>query len=110
MSECIFCKIASGEVPSEKLYEDDDLFVIRDINPLAPVHLLVIPKKHIPTLLDLTDEDMPLMEKIVKVAREMAKKEGVAERGFKFVINVNEEGGQRVFHLHCHILGGKKFD
>lgn len=110
MSDCIFCKIASGEIPATKIYEDEDLIAIRDIKPLAPVHILIIPKKHIPTLLDLNEADMPILIKITKVANELAKKEGVAERGFRLVINVNEEGGQKIFHLHVHLLGGKHFD
>lgn len=110
MSDCIFCKIASGELSATKIYEDEDLLAIRDIKPLAPVHILIIPKKHIPTLLDLTESDMPIFAKIAKVANELAKKEGVAERGFRVMINVNEEGGQKIFHLHAHLLGGKHFD
>jgi len=110
MSDCIFCKLASGEIPAAKLYEDSDLIAIRDVKPLAPVHILIITKKHIPTLLDLTEADMPIISKIIKVANELAKKEGVAEPGFRVVINVNEEGGQKIFHLHVHLLGGMHFD
>lgn len=110
MSDCVFCKIIAGEIPSSKLYEDDELIAIRDINPLAPVHILLIPKKHVPTLMDLTESDMPILMKIAKVANELAKKEGLAERGFRIMINVKEEGGQKIFHLHVHLLGGKRFD
>ena len=105
--DCIFCKIAKGEIPSEKLYEDDDLFVIKDINPMMPVHLLIIPHDHVPTLNDLPKEKADIVGKVFMAAREMAKRNGIAEDGYRVLHNVNEWGGQRVFHMHFHLLGGK---
>lgn len=110
MEDCIFCKIASGEIPAEKLYEDDEIFVIKDIAPLTPVHLLVIPKKHVPTLLDLEEPDAELIGKVFLIARKVAHEAGVAEQGFRVVHNVNDWGGQKVFHMHFHVLGGVKLD
>ena len=104
--DCVFCKIASGEVESEKLHETDEVYVIKDMSPQAPVHLLIIPRKHYPTLLDI-DDDAVLAE-MLKTAQIMAKKFGVAETGFRTVINTNDEGGQIVFHLHMHLIGGKE--
>jgi histidine triad (HIT) family protein len=110
VEDCIFCKIANGEIPAEKLYEDDEIFVIKDINPLTPVHLLVIPKKHVPTLLDLEEPDAGLVGKVFLIARKVAQEAGVAEQGFRVVHNVNDWGGQKVFHMHFHVLGGVKLD
>jgi len=107
--ECIFCKIDRGEIPSEKLYEDDKVFVIADINPAAPVHLLIIPHEHTPTLLDLEDDQHDIIGHVFKVAAKLAKQKQVAEQGFKVLHNVNHWGGQRVFHIHFHLLGGRKF-
>jgi histidine triad (HIT) family protein len=99
--------MASGEMPVDKLHDDDHLFAIRDINPRAPVHFMVIPKEHIPTLAELTDGQAPLLYRMVAVAREIAAEEGIAERGYRVVINCGREGGQAVFHLHMHVLGGR---
>ncbi len=107
--DCIFCKISRGEIPSEKLYEDDKVFAINDINPMTPVHVLIIPHVHVPTLLDMTDDQFDLIGHVFSVARKIAKEKGIAEQGFKVLHNVNDWGGQRVFHVHFHVLGGKKW-
>ena len=107
MSECIFCKIAEGGIPAEVVYEDDDLVAFRDLNPQAPTHVLVIPRKHIPTTNDLTDEDARLMGKLVLAARDIAQQEGIAEAGYRTVLNCNAAAGQTVFHIHLHLLGGR---
>lgn len=113
---CVFCKIVKNELPSTKLYEDDDVIVIKDINPIAPIHLLVIPKKHILSMMELDDEK--LLSKIFKVIKEIAERndieteilkgETLAKRGFRVITNIGEDGGQAVKHLHFHILGGTK--
>jgi len=106
---CIFCKIATGEIPAKKMYEDERVFAIADINPRAPVHLLVIPREHVPTLLDLPDRSFDLIGHVFQVMRKLAVEQGVAEQGFRLVHNVNDWGGQKVLHLHFHLLAGKKF-
>lgn len=106
--DCIFCKIVNGEIPSNKVYEDDSVLAFRDIAPAAPVHILVIPKKHIESAVALTDEDNALIAHIFKVIRTVAENEGL-DNGFRLVSNVGEDGGQSVKHLHFHILGKKKY-
>lgn len=106
MKDCIFCQIAEGKVPSKKVFEDDDVVVIEDLYPVAPVHLLIIPKKHIPTLVDITADDQALLGKIMLVAKQMADKTGISEKGFKAVFNVKQWGGQSIYHIHLHIVGG----
>ena len=108
MEDCIFCKIIKKEIPSNIVYEDVEIIAFRDINPVAPVHILVIPKKHIESLLDLKEEDELLVGKIYSVINKIAKQEQIAEKGFRVVVNCGEDGGQEVKHLHYHILGGKK--
>ena len=108
MADCIFCKIIAGEAPSDIRYRDENLIAFPDINPLAPVHLLIIPKKHIPSLLELTDEDAFLVGEMARVAKLLAGREGIAERGYRLVINCGREGGQGVAHLHMHLLGGRQ--
>lgn len=108
MEDCIFCKIVKGTIPSSKVYEDAEVVAFDDIHPMAPVHVIVIPKKHIPTLLDVTAENMNAVNAMVAAAREVARIKGIDKRGFRTVINCNEEGGQVIFHLHMHVLGGKK--
>jgi histidine triad (HIT) family protein len=108
MEDCIFCKIINGTIPSSKVYEDAEVVAFDDIHPMAPVHVIVIPKKHIPTLLDVTAENMNAVNDMVAAAREVARIKGIDKRGFRTVINCNEEGGQVIFHLHMHVLGGKK--
>jgi len=106
MSDCLFCKIIEGSIPSDKVYEDNDVFAFRDIQPKAPTHVLVIPKIHIPTLADTKDPALlgNLMDKVNHIANDILN----LEAGYRIVINVREGGGQEVFHLHVHILGGKK--
>ena len=104
---CLFCKIIAGEIPSKKLYEDKEMLVFYDINPAAPVHFLVIPKKHINNLLELEKEDSFLLGRLLHKAQEIAKLEGCEEKGGRFVINAKSDGGQTVDHLHIHFLGGR---
>ena len=104
---CIFCKIVNGEIPSNKVYEDESVLAFNDINPAAPVHILVIPKKHIESAVALTDEDDELIAHIFQVIKLIAKEQGL-DNGFRLVSNIGEDGGQTVKHLHFHILGGKK--
>jgi histidine triad (HIT) family protein len=108
MSDCLFCKIVAGDIPSTKVYEDEDLFAFEDINPKAPVHVLVIPKKHIPTLNEVTPEDGPMVGRMIQVAAQIARERGTAEQGYRTVFNVNSGGGQLVYHIHLHLLGGKQ--
>ena len=108
MEECIFCKIASGEIPSSKVYETENVLAFDDINPMAPVHVIIIPKAHIPTLLDVTPGKMDVLVAMFLAAREVAKIKGIDKKGFRTVVNCNEEGGQVIFHLHMHVLGGEK--
>ena len=105
--DCLFCRIARDEIPSKKLYEDDDVLAFADINPQAPTHFLVIPRKHIPTMNDLQAEDEILVGKLHRVAAQLIQERGLAERGWRAVTNCNEEAGQTVFHLHLHVLGGR---
>jgi histidine triad (HIT) family protein len=106
--ECIFCQIVAGKIPSDVLYQDEEVIAFRDINPQAPKHLLIIPKKHIPSLAQLSEEDLPLMGHVVNIANQLAKREGIAETGYRLVINCGREGGQLVPHLHLHLLGGRR--
>ena len=106
--ECIFCQIVAGKVPSEILYRDEEVIAFRDINPQAPTHLIIIPQKHIPSLAHLTEEQLPLIERMVNIANQLAKKEGISESGYRLVINCGEQGGQLVPHLHMHLLGGRQ--
>ena len=108
MDDCIFCKIVKKEIPSSIVYEDEEMMAFRDINPVAPVHILVIPKKHIESLIYLNKEDEGLVGRIYTTINKIAKQEGVAENGFRVVVNCGEDGGQEVKHLHFHIIGGKK--
>ena len=112
MSDCIFCKIIQGEIPGEKIYEDDEMIAFNDIRPMAPVHFLVIPKKHIPSLMHLEAEDIALMGRLMNKAQELAKETGPGRKdcgstGARFVINSGRDAGQTVDHLHIHVLGGR---
>ena len=107
MSDCIFCKIIKGEIPCKKIHEDDEMLAFADINPMAPVHLLVIPKKHIPSLLDMEVHDAGLTGRLMHKAQELAKQQGCGENGARFVINAKHDAGQTVDHLHIHVLGGR---
>jgi len=107
-NDCLFCRMATGEVPVEKLHDDDLCFAIRDINPRAPVHAMVIPKEHIPTARDLTEAHGPLLARLHAVATRVANAEGLSERGYRLAINVGDDGGQTIYHLHMHVLGGRR--
>ncbi|SFS86181.1 histidine triad nucleotide-binding protein [Paenibacillus sp. BC26] len=106
--DCIFCKIIEGAIPSNKVFENERVLAFHDIQPQAPVHTLIIPKKHIPTMNDVTEEDDAVMAELFAVARQLAKELGVAETGYRLVNNCNGDSGQIVFHLHLHLLGGEK--
>jgi len=107
VSDCLFCKIIAGEIPATICYEDDQLVVFEDIEPQAPHHLLIVPKKHIRTTLDLEPIDSDLIGHIFRVAADLAHNLGFADKGFRIVNNCNEEGGQAVWHIHFHLLGGR---
>lgn len=108
MEDCIFCKIIKREVPSEIVYEDNEIIAFKDIQPAAPIHILVIPKKHIPSLAHLETEDEVLIGKIYTVINKVAQDKGVKEKGFRVIVNCGEDGGQEVGHLHFHLLAGTK--
>ena len=110
MDDCVFCKIIKGEIPSEKVYEDDEIFAFKDINPVAPIHILVIPKKHIETLLEVTEEDSKLIAKIYMAINKIAKDLGIEKDGFRVVANCGRDSGQEVMHIHFHMLAGKKLE
>ncbi|MFU0842233.1 MAG: hypothetical protein ACFWTZ_06440 [Burkholderia sp.] len=105
LDDCLFCRIARGEIPSAKVYEDDEVLAFRDIHPKAPVHFLIIPKKHIQSLAQIEPEDAPLLGKMLALTRQLAQQEG-AKNGYRVVINTGRDGGQEVNHLHIHVLGG----
>ena len=107
MTNCLFCRIVQKEIPASVVYEDDDLVVFNDINPQAPLHALVIPKRHIASLNELTDQDDALVGKLVRRAASIAKQHGYSDRGFRTVFNTNAEAGQTVFHIHLHLLAGR---
>ena len=108
MTNCIFCKIAAGEIPTTILYQDEHVLAFNDLSPQAPQHILMIPRKHIPTLNDLTPEDNLLMGKLTLTAQHLAKELGIADAGYRLVMNCNADGGQAVFHIHMHLLGGRQ--
>lgn len=107
MSDCLFCKIINGDIPSDKVYEDDNVLGFNDIGPQAPHHVLFIPKKHISTVNELDDGDAALVGKLVLAAKQHAGKLGVAEEGYRLVMNTNASAGQTVFHIHLHMLAGR---
>lgn len=107
MTDCIFCKIAKKELPATIIYEDDDIIAFDDIHPKAPFHKLIIPRQHIPTLNDVKAKDMNVLSKMMQTAQELAKNLGIAEEGYRVLMNVNHGGGQVVFHIHLHLLGGR---
>jgi histidine triad (HIT) family protein len=116
LDNCIFCKIASGAIPSKRVYEDDDLIAFHDINPAAPVHLLLVPREHIPTLADCTEKHQSLLGKMQLLASKLAQEHGVGYEntadglagGFKTLFNTGPDGGQEVYHLHLHVMGGPR--
>ncbi|MCK5696329.1 MAG: histidine triad nucleotide-binding protein [Desulfobacula sp.] len=105
-SDCLFCKIVNREVPTRFLYEDDDYVVFRDIKPAAPVHLLLVPKRHIRSINDLQKEDETIFSGLFMLAKDMAKEQGVNASGYKLLFNVEKGGGQVIFHIHLHLIGG----
>ncbi len=108
-NDTIFGKIIRGEIPSEKVYEDDDVLAFKDVNPAAPVHILVIPKKHIVNAFDAGEEDAQLLGKLMLTAAQVAREQGLEDDGFRLVVNNGAAVGQSVFHLHVHVLGGRAF-
>jgi len=108
MNACLFCKISAKKIPAKIIYEDSEAVAFEDINPQAPVHVLIIPKKHISTTLDITEEDNPLIGHLFRVAGKIAEERGIAERGFRLIMNTNPEAGQSVYHIHLHLLGGRQ--
>ena len=106
--DCIFCQIASGKIPGDIVYEDQEIIAFRDIKPKAPVHLIIIPRKHIPSLDQLNESDSALVGRMVAVGNKLAKDEGVAQKGYRLAVNCGKEGGQLVPHLHIHLLGGRQ--
>jgi len=109
MSDCLFCKIAAKQLPAKLVHEDPDTVAFEDTNPQAPTHVLVVPRKHVATLNDLGPEDEAVIGRLHRVAAQLAKERGFAERGWRAVMNCNREAGQTVFHLHLHLLGGRTF-
>ena len=108
MDNCLFCKIIKGDIPSSKVYEDDYCYAFRDIAPQAPVHVLVVPKKHIENIGALTEEDVEIVGKIQIAIGKITKQEGILESGFRVISNCGKDAAQTVFHLHYHVLGGKE--
>lgn len=105
---CLFCKIAQGEIPATVVFEDNDVMAFRDIRPQAPTHLLVIPKRHIATINDTADSDAELLGNMVLRAKKLAESEGFSDIGYRLVFNINSGGGQEVYHIHLHLLGGRQ--
>ncbi|HQL01699.1 MAG TPA: histidine triad nucleotide-binding protein [Smithellaceae bacterium] len=110
MSDCIFCKIVKGDIPCTKVYEDEAILAFEDIHPLAPVHVVIIPKTHVATLMDIDAAGSDIASQLMAAAQNVAKLKKVEKQGFRTVINCNADGGQVVFHLHMHLLGGRKLD
>ncbi len=109
MADCLFCKIIEGKIPSKKVYEDEEVVAFDDIQPQAPVHVLVVPRKHVATLNDLAPEDDALAGKLLRVAARIARERGIADRGWRATVNVNRDAHQLVFHVHVHLMGGRGF-
>ena len=106
--DCIFCRIISGDIKSDILYRDDLLVAFRDINPKAPVHLLIVPRKHIACLADVEDDELPMLGHLMAAANRLAREAGIADKGYRLVVNCGPDGGQEVAHLHLHLLGGRQ--
>ena len=109
MDDCLFCKIIKGEIPSSKVYENDEVLAFKDINPAAPIHILVIPKKHIDSLANLSEEDEKYVWEIHNAMNQIAKEQGFLNKGYRVVVNCGKDAGQEVMHLHYHLLAGEKF-
>lgn len=110
MTDCIFCKLIQGDIPAKKVYEDEQVLAFHDIDPKAPVHMLLIPKRHITTLNDLQEEDAALVGRLQVTAARIAREQGFAEQGYRVVMNCNADGGQTVWHIHMHLLAGRQLD
>lgn len=108
--DCLFCQIASGDIDADIVLENDRLVAFRDINPQAPTHILIIPRKHVATINDLTEDDVDNVGSLFLAAAEVAKKDGIADDGYRVTMNCNEGAGQSVFHVHLHVLGGRRMD
>jgi histidine triad (HIT) family protein len=108
MSECIFCRIGTGEIPSQMVYQDPEIIAFRDIHPQAPTHILIIPKKHLASLAELKTGDLPVVAHMIEAANKIAREQGISD-GYRLVINTGSKAGQVVMHLHMHLLGGKQF-
>lgn len=108
MSDCLFCKIAQKEIPAEIVFEDDEVIAFKDIHPLAPTHILIIPKRHIATIDDLVDADVALMGKMILIGKQIARELRISEKGYKLLFRVGEWGGQEIAHIHLHLIGGAK--
>ena len=108
MEDCLFCKIAKGEIPSQKVFENDEILAFKDINPIAPIHILVIPKKHITSLAHIQKEDEELIGRIYGAINTISEEQGFKQDGYRVIVNCGKNGGQEVMHLHFHIIGGKK--
>lgn len=107
--QCLFCKILDGEIPADTIYESDTAVAFRDINPQAPTHVLIIPRKHIATINDVAEDDQAIIGSLFSAAKEIARREGLSDEGYRAVMNCNEAAGQSVFHIHLHLLGGRDF-
>ena len=107
MADCLFCKIVAGQIPGSIVFQNEHVVAFRDITPRAPTHVLIVPRRHIATLNDLTPEDDALVGEVVRAAAAVAKEQGLADRGYRTVFNCNAEAGQTVFHIHLHLLGGR---
>ena len=108
MTECLFCQIVNDKIPAEIIYDDDEVLAFRDISPQAPVHVLLIPKRHITNLNAIGEDDGPLLARLMRVSAKLARNEGIAESGYRIVTNCQEDAGQSVLHLHFHLLGGRR--
>ena len=106
--DCIFCKIIKGDIPTEKIYEDENVIAFNDINPKSPTHILVVPKKHVASLNDVQPDDMNMILHVFDAIKKIAAKQGVAEDGYRVIVNTNRASGQEVFHIHFHIMGGRQ--
>lgn len=106
--DCLFCKIAQGAIPAAIVFEDDEIVAFRDLNPQAPKHLLIIPRQHIATINDAHDENQALLGKMILGAKKIAQTEGLSDTGYRLVFNINPDGGQTVYHIHLHLLGGRQ--
>jgi histidine triad (HIT) family protein len=108
--DCLFCKIVAGQIPADVVYQDDEFLAFRDIHPMAPLHVLIVPKPHVGSLTDIAARDEGLMGRLILAAKAVADKEGVSEKGYRLSINCGPDGGQLVPHLHLHLLGGRRLD